>query len=222
MKCNALENLHAVHESMALPVLSALADENLEVLEDKQHMVNFMMFLGHQFSRTKSFRDGVSRAQPRRSPLEAEFADLMSHSWWFVSFMLGMNVGFSLFADRHQTTHALLINNTETPFITSDQPVINVHPEVSETEFVAPKNADFYYPISPRIAYMICESGRYKPGRNTVDDTLAAELNVKVASQAIVHIVGNSEGAIRPFKKYVGRRHKKAPHLGTSSPADSA
>ncbi len=41
-----MENLHASHEKMALPVLSALADEQLDLLQDKQHMIEFMMFFG--------------------------------------------------------------------------------------------------------------------------------------------------------------------------------
>lgn len=209
MRCNALENVHAVHEANALPLLSALAEENVAVLDDSTNMCNFLMFIGHQFARTKSFRDGVLRRPLRHTALEAEMSDTMSHAWWFFSFMFGMNMGCSLFAERRTSTHALLINDTQVPFVTSDQPVVNVHPDVSETEFIAPKSADIYYPISPRIAYMIGESGRYKPGKNVVVESLASELNTKVAAQAIAHIIGNSEDAVRPFRKYVARRHRK-------------
>lgn len=210
MKCNSLENLHAAHEEMARPVLAALADENLDVLQDKQHMIEFMAFYGHQISRTKTFRDSVIKVLLRRNTMEIEVADAMAHAWWFLSYIFGMNIGFGLYLDRHNAKHALLVNDTNVPFITSDQPVVNVHTCVSEAELFAPAHADFYYPISPRVAYIICDSERFTPGKNEVDEATVAELNTKMAAQAMVHIIGDSEEAIRPFQKYIGRRYQKA------------
>ncbi|PPS27005.1 hypothetical protein BVY10_18975, partial [Pseudomonas amygdali pv. morsprunorum] len=210
LKCNLLENLHASHEKMALPVLAALADGQLDVLQDKQHMIEFLAFFGHQISRTKPFRDAALQAQPRSNAIEIEVADTMAHAWWFLSYMFGMSIGLSLYTDRHNARHALLINETEVPFITSDHPVVNVHSCVSTTQFVAPEYADFYYPLSPRVAYIICDSERFTQGKNEVDETTVAELNVKLASQAMVHIIGNTEAAIRPFQKYIGRRYRRA------------
>lgn len=211
MKCNLLENLHASHEEKALPVLAALADEKLDVLQDKQHMIEFMMFFGHQISRTKTFRDGMIQVQPRSNALEIEVADAMVHAWWFLSYMFGMSIGFSLYVSRHQDRHALLVNDTRVPFITSDHPVVNVHSCVSETEFTAPEYVDFYYPISPRVAYIICNSERFMQGRNEVDEVTVLELNTKVAAQSMTHIIGDSKNAILPFKKYIGRRYKRTP-----------
>jgi hypothetical protein len=210
-KCNLIENLHSSHEKTALPVLAALADEKLDVLHDKQRMVEFMIFVGQQFCRTKTFRDNALQVLTRRSTLEIEVADAMSHSWWFLSYMYGMNLGWSLYAGRNEARHALLINDTPVPFITSDQPVVNVHSCVSETEFSPPEHADFYYPISPRIAYIICDSDRFKPGKNQIDETTVVELNSKQAAQAMMHIIGDTEEAVRSFKKYLGRRYQKAP-----------
>lgn len=210
-KCNLLENLHASHEREVLPVLAALADEQLDILQDKKYMAGFMAFFGQQISRTKTFRDGAIQALSRRTALEVEVADAMAHAWWFLSYMFGMNIGSSLYVDRHNARHALLINDTNFPFITSDQPVVNVHSCVSETVFGAPKNADFFYPISPRIAYIICDSERFTPGKNEVDEAAVVELNSKVAAQAMVHIIGNTDSAIRPFKMHIARRYQKAP-----------
>lgn len=209
MMCNLLENLHASHEKMALPVLTALTDEKLDVLNDKQHMIEFMMFFGHQITRTKTFRESIMAVLSRSNPLEIEVAHAMEHAWWFLSYMLGMNIGFSLYTDRHKTKHALLVNSTQVPFITSDQPVVNVHSCVSETEFAAPEHADFYYPLSPRIAYIICDSDRFMPGKNEIDEATVVELNSKMAAQAMVHIIGDTMNAIQPFKKYIGRRYQK-------------
>lgn len=209
VKCNLMEDLHASHKKKALSMLATLADEQLDVLLDKQNMIEFMMFFGHQISRTKPFRDGVFRAQPRGNALEIEVADAMAHAWWFLSYMFGMSIGFNLYSSRHNDKHALLVNNTRVPFITSDHPVVNVHSCVSETEFIAPEHADFYYQISPRVAYIICDSERFKSGKIEVDEATVAELNTKLAAQAMVHIIGDSENAIRPFQNHIGRRYRK-------------
>jgi hypothetical protein len=211
MQCNVLENLHSAYERSVMPILSALADENLDVLHNKQYMVAFMAFIGQQFSRTKAFRDGAFQVLSRSTAMEIKVADAITHAWWFLSHIYGINIGLSLFLERHNSRHALLINDSKVPFITSDQPIVNVHECVSETEFVAPKYADFYYPISPRIAYIICESERFKSGKNNVDETTVVELNSKLAAQAMIHIIGDTEDAIRPFKKYIGRNRLTAP-----------
>lgn len=210
LKCNLLEDLHASHEQVVQPVLEALADEQLEVLQDKQCMIEFIAFFGHQFCRTKPFRDGVIRNLVRRNAMEIGVADAVTHAWWFMSYMFGMSFGNSLYLSRHDDKHALLINDTSVPFITSDHPIVNVHPCVSETAFIAPEHADLYYPISPRIAYIICNSERFTPGRNAIEETTVVELNSKLAAQAMVHIIGNSESAIRPFQSLIGRRAQKA------------
>lgn len=210
LKCNLLENLHASHESKAGPVLAALADEQLDVLLDKTHMIEFMVFFGHQISRTKTFRDSVIQALPRSNAIEIDMVEAMAHAWWFLSYMFGMNIGYDLYVGRNYAKHALLINDTRVPFITSDQPVVNVHSCVSETEFAAPEYSDLYYPISPRVAYIICDSDRFARGRNVVDEVTVVELNTKVAAQARTHIIGDSENAILPFQKYIGRRYQKA------------
>lgn len=209
--CNLMENRHTAHEKIALPVLDALADEKLDVLQDELHMIGFMAFFGQQISRTKPFRDGVIQVLSRSNALENEVALAMEHAWWFLSYILGMNLGCRLYLDRHNTRHALLINDTNMPFITSDQPIINVHSCVSATEFTTPEHADFYYPISPRVAYIICDSEQFTVGKNKVNEATVAELNYKVAVQAKVHIIGNTFDAIRPFKKFIGKKYRNAP-----------
>ncbi|MFP1892632.1 DUF4238 domain-containing protein [Lonsdalea quercina] len=209
-KCNLIENLHSSHETAALKVLTALADEQLDILQDKQHMLEFMIFIGHQIVRTKAYRDGVLRILHRRSTLEIEVADAISHAWWFLSYMFGMNIGFSLFIGRHDSRHALLVNDTNIPFITSDHPVVNVHSCVSETEYCVPEHADFYYPISPSIAYIICDSERFTPGIHSVDKVMVNEFNTKVATQAMVHIIGDTDDVIFPLKAHIGLRYDKS------------
>lgn len=75
-----------------------------------------------------------------------------------------------------------------------------------------PEHSDFYYPISPTIAYIICDSDRFTQGKNWVDEPTVVELNSKQAAQAMMHIIGDTEEAIRPYTKRIGRRYQKAIH----------
>lgn len=68
------------------------------------------------------------QAQSRNNIIEFEMAEAMAYSWWLLSYMFGMNIGFGLYSSRHDARHALLVNDTELPFIKSVQPVVNVHP----------------------------------------------------------------------------------------------
>ncbi|ENE4801756.1 DUF4238 domain-containing protein [Klebsiella aerogenes] len=208
-KCNIMENLHSSHEDAALKVLTALAGQKLEILQDNQNMIEFMMFFGQQIARTKAYRDEVLKRLRRHSNLEREVADAIAHSWWFLSYMFGMNIGFSLYSSRHDSNHALLVNDTDIPFITSDHPVVNVHPCVSESVFSVPEHADFYYPISPNIAYIICDSKRFTPGKHSVSNDTVTEFNTKIATQAMVHIIGNTDSVLAPLKKHIGLRYAR-------------
>jgi len=49
----------------------------------------------------------------------------------------------------------LLDNRTDTPFITGDQPIINMH---ATYEPGAPEKLEFFYPISPQKAMLLLES----------------------------------------------------------------
>lgn len=209
LKCNALEDMHSIHERMAAPILSALAKGELDILQNQQDLIAFMFFIAHQLARTKTFRDGVANLLPRSNAMEIQVADATIEAWWFISYMFGMNIGTNLYSTYHDNIHALLINNTRVPFITSDQPIVNVHTCVSETEFGAPLKSDLFYPISPTVAYIICDSARFMPDKNEIDEAIAVEFNTKVAAQAMVHIIGDSKEAIQPFLKFIGRRHKK-------------
>lgn len=216
MRSNALENLHAAHEKSARPVLDALSDEKFDVLQDNRQMNEFMTFFGLQITRTKAFRERMIQRQPRRNAAEIEFADTSEHAWWFLSYIYGVNIGFSLSASSCIDKHALLINNTNVPFITSDQPIVNVHSCVSDAECVPPEYSDLYYPISPRVAYIVCDSNRFKQGRNEIDEKTAIELNSKLASSAMVHIIGDTREALIPFQVHIGRRDQKNLNSPTS------
>lgn len=214
MKCNGIENYHASHEGEVKEVIDRLSQGDMEALQEKGNMINFIMFFGHQISRTKAFKESISTISTldiAQHGLGEKISKLTKECWWFISYMFGMSIGRSLYLDRNNDTHCLLINNTKTSFITSDQPIINVHPGLSDDEIAPPDSdeCDFYYPISPTSAYMINKSGRFPKGKTSISEEVACEMNIKMAKKARIHIIGDSRDSLSPYKKYIGERLRK-------------
>lgn len=205
IRSNSLEDLHGLREREAAPILKSLANEDLTILHAKATYLAFMEFLGQQFSRTKTIKDRVLLSLGRGTELELQLAESMENAWWVYSHLFGINIGADLFFNRAMYSHTLLLNDTKVPFVTGDQPVINVHPCVSyEVGALAPESLDIYYPISPRIAYVVCESKRFTDGKMAVDESIVQELNKKIARNASIHIFGNSEESLKDLVKDVG------------------
>ncbi|MBM4950277.1 DUF4238 domain-containing protein [Vibrio parahaemolyticus] len=206
-KCNGIEDSYTKHEGECKHILESLAARDLSVLEDDDNMMKFTLFYAHQMARTKTFKDtiieGASRLNKQTNPLTS---NKIEECWWFIAYMLGMNIGKSLFLDRKTDTHCLLINDSQTPFITSDQPIINVYQSFHYEEVRPPEGheCDLYYPISPSVAYMINKSDRFPSGFVNVGLDVVEEMNLKIARKANVHIISNSEESLKPYRKNVG------------------
>lgn len=204
-KSNTIENLHKAHEDEAYLILKLLQKGDVSVLNDIQNMCKFLSFFGHQTTRTKSFKEKVLA-----STNNVEFQKAYNEAWWFISYMLGMNLGKSFFETRKIDKHCLLINDTNENFITSDHPIINVHEAINENDIGVPSEdeADFFYAITPKLGYMINRSDRFKNGVNYVSIDFVREINRKLAFYADQYIIGTNEIQLKIYKKYVGKRLK--------------
>lgn len=207
--CNGMEELHTFHENSVQHVMASLADENLAVLDIEKNWRDFCRYLGQQSLRTKRVRDTYFQAMDIHASFKPEHIEASKNTWWLTSFLLGMNLAESLINERGTTQVSMLINNTSIPFITSDHPVINVHPSLSNTAYVQPKHTDFYYPISPSVGIAICETKQFRPGKHLVDELTVIELNTKMAETAYQHVIGDSKEVLDAFKRFVGRDTKK-------------
>ena len=204
-KSNTIENLHTAHERDVEVVLKGLQSHDLTVLDDLQNICRFMSYWGHQIARTKPFRDKIIASQENE-----QLQKIYKESWWFISYMLGMNLGKSFFETRKIDKHCLLINETNEDFITSDHPIINVHEAINENAIGAPSEdeADFFYAISPKLGYMINRSDRFKKGINYVSIDFVKEVNRKLAFDADQYIIGTTETQLKIYKTFIGKRLK--------------
>lgn len=209
--CNFIENYHSVHESRVHLILESLANKDLSVLGIDNNMLIFMVFISHQITRTKAFKDNILTAcVESNSPINANFENVVKECWWFMGYMFGKNIGRSLYLSRKYYTHSLLINETNKPFITSDQPIVNTHQAVTnKVKKLEDYEYDLYFPISPKVAYMINRSSRFPEGKVQVCVDIVDEMNIKIAKNAHVHIISNSNESIRPYLTYIGTNFKR-------------
>jgi hypothetical protein len=203
IKCNMLEDIHADYERRARPIIDSLIDGNLSLIYDDSNFIELHDFIGHQISRTKRFKDTLYFAFSSASQsiqVEDRINQERFACWWFLSFMFGLNIGWSLFSSRSSDKHCLLINESSTDFITGDQPVVNVHPKLREGDIAPPESdiCDFYYPISPRVAYMINKSDRLNSGITYIKEDIVHDLNTKIAKSSQTHIIGTDSRTSTP------------------------
>lgn len=206
-KSNTIENYHSAHEREVSQILDELAHRNLSVLNDK-NMVYFMQFLGQQDTRTKTFRETTIAAYHKpNSKTSKQVEKAVEECWWFLSYMYGMSMGYLLYLNRNNDTHCLLINDTNTPFITSDQPIVNVHQALTdEKRILKDHECDLFYPISPNVAYMINKSDRFTRGKVEISEDIVVEMNTKVAMYANIHLISSREESLKPYQKYIALR----------------
>lgn len=212
-KENWLENKYTEHEMRAKSIITELAKGRLSVFDGDTNHVNFCRFLGHQFARTKTFRtrsNVIIDRMPNRYENQQHMARISMECRWFINYMIGENFGASLYQTRHSDNYCMLINNTEESFITSDQPVINIHRSITDTiEKVSHEQCDLYYPLTPKYGLVISSSKDYPRGTLKVDMTTAQELNKKVAKNAHIHIFGSKESLVKKYAKFVGHADQK-------------
>lgn len=202
LQYNVLENIHGKIEREAWPIINELRQGNTESLTDQRQKSQFYFYIAQQLVRTKTVRDKSLEASARHNMPEFVI-DAMRRNWWFVSFMLGINLGKGLLATQRDG-HFLIENKTETPFITSDRPVINVHASLKTTPTDSPPaELDLFYPLSPTHGYMINDSENYNHLKTQVTTKDVIHLNKCMAETCGESIYGSTRESILEGRKHI-------------------
>ncbi|ATP22011.1 MULTISPECIES: DUF4238 domain-containing protein [Sphingomonadaceae] len=132
------EAWHVSVEHKGAPFLDRLRMGDASFWTDEREASDFCFFLGTQFTRTSRMSKAISAIELPAGLDLARLWPVESHLW-------ATDVGAG-FTGHRRTTHAtILTNDTSTPFITADQPVINLRPQADPISI-------FYYPVTPTIA----------------------------------------------------------------------
>lgn len=158
-------------------------------------------FIAFQYARTKRMKSLLSGVL-RKQKLDCERQLLESfhkRNWWFMCSFFANNLSFDMAMSKSDKL-TVIDNKTEIEFITSDQPVVNIHPKGHLSESI-----DYYYPISPRKAILIKTSNEiYFTGELTKKDVIS--LNEIIALQSYKTIFSSKEELILENKVFFNRR----------------
>lgn len=146
----AEEEFHSHLEGDIKPVFDAIRNKDLSFYHDPVLCGQFAHFLSLQHLRTKGMRErmfATVTALPEGFSLE--------RCWPVLRHAAAVNIGGSLLIERHKRPLVLLENDTGIPFITGDQPTVNLlAPPLGEK----PRLLALYYPVSPRLAVILDEA----------------------------------------------------------------
>lgn len=202
---NSLEKTYTAIELLARPIMDELWKGNANCLNTRSNMVAFCNYLAHQLARTRKMRDRAFELMNKvnqDNELWLEHVKLFEKNWWFIAYKMGINFGFGLEQSAETANRILIKNTTSIDFITSDHPVINVHKcaQGAAVDKVVDK-LDLYYPLSPKLAFMMNDSEHYNHLRHFVNEEDVINLNRLMADRSHKNIYGSSEQALKDVRK---------------------
>jgi Protein of unknown function (DUF4238) len=126
---------------------------------------------------------------------------------WDTATHMFANIGMGLFLERKQRKLILVQNRTDVPFITGDQPIINLHGDGVRP----PEALSFYYPISPTLALILTEVDK-EPAFPTegLTSPQATSLNTRMLEACHGHLFGQTKDSLLPYKS-LQPKEAKAP-----------
>ena len=187
---NTEEDLHSQIEDRAVPLIESMRAGNIDFFSDDEALVDFFYFLGIQHMRTKGCReDVVQRCKGIGMPFDVE------KTWNILSHILGMNIGWSLYAERRNYRLVLMENLSDTPLITGDQPTVNTY---AREDGMPPEDLEFYYPLSPQLAMLLTDKvDAFYSDRSVITSTEAEAYNRLILRSAHEQVFSNSEHYLR-------------------------
>jgi hypothetical protein len=182
------EGLHTSIENDFRQYLKAMMSGSLDFLENTKDAAAFYGGLTLQYTRTNHIKKMRLVMDPERFELYKRLANLLIH-------IIATNAGWSLFADRKSYTARLLDNATTVPFITADQPVINIAASPKET--TPPARFDLYYPVSPTKALILVgPSSDLLPRDSSVSEEAVEMYNVRMAAHSYRQVFSDSQDTL--------------------------
>ncbi len=190
---NFNEDYHASIERRFWPFLELIKQRDLSFYEDPERAIDFIHGLFVQYFRTKALKERVLQK-------ENVLFDDMERVWDVLSHIMAIEAGGSFFVDRRNFQIIVLDNETQVPFITSDQPIINMLADGKS--FDVPEKMELYYPLSPTQAMLYLEKatpiGKFN---NPVSIDDAHRYNQMMLDHSGLLVFSNSEEYLTFLKK---------------------
>lgn len=184
---NLDEDYHTSIENRFRRFLDQMRTGDVSFYDDDHSLIDFFHGFSVQYLRTKALRERII------ADVSVLFED-MRRVWPLLSHIYAVTMGGSLYLTRRQYKIVLLDNHTAAPFITSDQPIINLHGNLREKK--PPERMELYYPLSPNKAMLYLEKDSPTPNQ-LLSMNEAHAYNVLIARHAGRQIFANSEDYLK-------------------------
>jgi hypothetical protein len=194
------EDYHEQIENSLLTFLNSMLAGNAEFYLDSKQAAKFLYALSVQYTRTKQVREAAL------SQIGTTFNDCDTRRVWSaLSHIMAMKIGESLYIDRQRFSLVLIDNDTDTPFITADQPIINLHATFTGKP---PDRLEFFYPLSPQRAMLLVEASS-RISDQPISAVSVNSYNVRMIQNSHEQVFSNSEEYLASVR-----------HLVCSKPGD--
>ena len=162
--------------------------KSLKELKDIPNLDQCVFYLCIQYCRTKKMRmNGIKGFHNR--PLASQLFDKL---FPLTSILFGTTLAHNIYVGNYNTKYVFIKNETCSPFLTSDQPAINLlSDDLDEDGYV--KSFELYYPTSPSTAVMITFRQEIeKFSEINADEAYVKYLNTKICENALSFIFADN------------------------------
>lgn len=182
------EDLHGRTEEHAIPILAHLMEEDADFYQSIESRNNFINFISHQYFRTARMRNIIT-AIPNPLPHD------VAQTWPIEAFIYATNLASSLVGEGRQRRIVFLRNTSVVPFITGDQPVINLLG-------VNVEEVDLYYPLKPDLAIVFTANHISYPCQHIDIGQIEVEsYNHRIYAKSDSQIYGNDPAYLKALAK---------------------
>jgi hypothetical protein len=182
---NLDENWYTAIEDRFQPLLASMLHGDLTFLSERGKAIEFFHGIGTQYFRTKKRREAAVVG------IKVPFQDVR-RVWPLMTHIFAVNLGGHLFRTRADNQIIILENDTDIPFITGDQPIINVIPLQSDGS--PAERIELYYPLSPTKAMLLVEDKIPRPTSLNRDQVI--NYNALIVAHSYDQIYANSEESL--------------------------
>ncbi|MEL7608814.1 MAG: DUF4238 domain-containing protein [Bacillota bacterium] len=193
---NLEENFHCGIEGLAIPYLENVRSGDIAFYADEGNRIEFNYFLATQYLRTNHIKEHIKTAFSDMPRKYAQFGLNIERVWNVVSHILATNMGYVLSREDSNMQLILLYNNTKIPFITSDQPIVNIRAD--HLSFDAPTEFELYYPHTPNLALILSEQGKSSYSGNLTKNEIM-KLNNQIVASSQEQVYANERNVLEQY-----------------------
>ena len=147
---NLEEDLHAGIEETGKKYLNLIYNQSIDFFSTEDGRQEFLFFICSQYMRTKNLQNRFISEFDNSEGINSEAV------WPVLRNILSTNLSLTISSDERFKI-IVLENETKTPFITGDQPVVNTFFNKNDDDLS--QGLEFYYPIGPNVAILVYREG---------------------------------------------------------------